>query len=291
MEKNLSFNVGLGRRLIFFLCATVFCFAIGSLLVSVLVYLKGMTPAMMRISAVMQDVIVFIAPSLITAVIITRLPAKFLAIESKPKGKIWILACLILILSLPAMNSLISWNESIELPSALKGIEEGMRNAEARAQESVNLLIGGDSVGAIIVSILIVGVLAGLSEELFFRGTMQRLLTTGGVNVHVAIWVVAFIFSATHLQFYGFFARLILGAYFGYLLYWTRCLWIPVIVHVFNNSVYVLGNRFVGNGAEELNINNVGVDSVWLVLLSIVLTVVGLVLLRKQTLKGSQSRI
>ena len=279
------FRISFAQRLVLFLCATVLCFVIGSVAIGLIVAIKGQTPAIMRISAVLQDIIVFITPALLTAIISTRLPARFLAVEKKPAASVWIWACLVLLFSVPAMNALVMWNESIQLPSAMREIEEAMRQAEDSAQASVGMLLGNGSIGALIVSILIVGVLAGLSEELFFRGAFQRLLSTGGVNTHVAIWLVAFLFSAMHLQFYGFFGRLVLGAYFGYLLYWSRCLWVPIIVHIFNNTVYILGNHFSSGTLKGTDINNVGSENTLLVIISVLFTVLGIVCLRRICIK------
>lgn len=280
-DNALYFNITLGQRLLLFLCATVICFLIGSFLTGFIVHFKGATPVTMRISAVLQDVIVFIAPAILTAVIVTRLPARLLAIDLKPKFMPSLLPCLVLLCAMPAMNWLVLWNESIAMPESLSGLEQWMREAEQNAQDSIAILLGNGSVGSLILSILIVGILAGLSEELFFRGAFQRLLSTGGLNHHATIWIVAFVFSATHLQFYGFFGRLVLGAYFGYLLYWSRCLWIPVIVHVFNNTLYILGNYASEKTANDTDINNFGADNTSLIVVSIVLTVIGLLWLRK----------
>ncbi len=286
-SPNLSLT--LGRRLILFLCVTVLCFIIAGAINGLLIHIKGASPSMLRISAVIQDVVAFIIPALVTAVLITRLPARFLAIDSRPRTSQWVLACFVLLLSLPAMNALVVWNESISLPAPLAEIERMMREAEQTAQDSIGMLLGGESIGALIVSILIVGVLAGFSEELFFRGTFQRLLSTGGLNTHVAIWLVAFIFSAGHLQFYGFFGRLLLGAYFGYLLYWSRCLWIPIIVHIFNNTVYVTGTHFAGS-ASEASVNTVGTNSITMVSLSVLLTATGIYLFRRIATNGCKDR-
>lgn len=282
-------TLSLGRRLVLFLCITVLCFIIAGVINGFLIHIKGSSPAMLRISAVIQDVVAFIIPALVTAVLVTRLPARFLAIDTPPRTKIWLTACAVLIVSLPAMNALIAWNESISLPGPWADLEQIMRNAEEAAQSSVNQLLSGNSVGALIVNVLIVGVLAGFSEELFFRGTFQRLLSTEGMNNHLAIWLVAFIFSASHLQFYGFFGRLLLGAYFGYLLYWSRCLWVPVIVHVFNNTVYVVGNYFASDSTEAV-VNTVGTESVTMVCVSLLLTAGGLLLLRKSASDEQISR-
>ena len=70
-----------------------------------------------------------------------------------------------------------------------------------------------------------------------FRGSLQRLISERKINIHVAVWVTAFIFSIIHLQIFGFVPRLLLGAFFGYMLAWSGSLWLPIMAHAFNNSL------------------------------------------------------
>ncbi len=72
---------------------------------------------------------------------------------------------------------------------------------------------------------------------IFFRGALQRIMATGGVSAHAAIWIAAFVFSAFHMQFFGFLPRLLIGAFFGYLLWWSGSLWLPVCAHALNNTM------------------------------------------------------
>ncbi|MDE5921710.1 MAG: CPBP family intramembrane metalloprotease, partial [Paramuribaculum sp.] len=132
-------------------------------------------------------------------------------------------------------------------------LEELMRNAEANAMAVTQQLIGPDSIGSIVMSILIIGLLAGFSEEIFFRGGLQRLLSTAGMNIHVAVWLTAFIFSAVHMQFYGFVPRMLLGAMFGYMAVWSGSLWIAVIAHVTNNSLVVIAQAVADSGGADIN--------------------------------------
>jgi hypothetical protein len=215
---------------------------------------------------------------MVTALLITRLPATFLAVDRKPRAQTLLLAIATMIVSIPAMNMLISLNNSITFPESLKALEIAMRHAEDAAAQSVDTLIGGNSVPSMIVSVLIVGVLAGFSEELFFRGAFQRLLTTGNVNKHLAIWLVAFCFSAMHMQFFGFFPRMLLGAFFGYLLYWSGSLWLPIFMHALNNSMYIIGSWAVGGDKSALNTYD---DDISIVFLSIVLTAAGIYLIHR----------
>lgn len=80
-----------------------------------------------------------------------------------------------------------------------------------------------------------------ITEEFFFRGALQRLIGKWNPNPHFVIWNAAILFSAFHLQFYGFIPRMLLGAYLGYLLLWTRSIWIPVFAHFINNATAVIG--------------------------------------------------
>ena len=81
-----------------------------------------------------------------------------------------ILAIAAMLMSIPAMNALVVLNENMTLPSIFSELERWMREAEEQAQSSVSILLGNQGIGSLIVNILIVGVLAGFSEELFFRG-------------------------------------------------------------------------------------------------------------------------
>lgn len=204
---------------------------------STIIMMRGQTATTLRIATLINDIIMFVMPPVICAVVYSYRPAEYLRVESAPGLTPLILAVGTMICSIPMMNMIIEWNEGLSLPSSLAAMESWMREAEQQAGDTVNTLMGGSSAGSLILSILIVGVLAGFSEELFFRGGIQRLLVSGRVNPHVAIWVTAFLFSAIHLQFFGFFPRLLLGAFFGYLLYWTKNLWVPIVCHILNNSI------------------------------------------------------
>ena len=88
-------------------------------------------------------------------------------------------------------------------------------------------------------------------EEMVFRGVLQQVVQGKSRRAHWAIWTCAFLFSAIHLQFYGFFPRLLLGAFFGYLLVWSRNLWLPIFGHFLNNSMVVCIAYVTGNASDN----------------------------------------
>lgn len=146
------------------------------------------------------------------------------------------LACLMIIPFIVAISPITEWNMSVEFPEGLKSLEEWLRAREDSAAGMTKILTNFGSFGGYLLGVLVIAVFAGIGEEFVFRGLIQNELYRGSKNIHVAIWVSAFLFSAFHLQFFGFFPRMILGALFGYLYYWSGNLWVPVIAHFFNNA-------------------------------------------------------
>lgn len=238
MIEKKDMALSLAQRLLLLLCLFLVCYiltAAASYLLGRL--LVGRPAAALRISAMLQDVLTFIVPAVITAVMVTRRPAELLCLRGKASGPAWLLMFAMLMVSVPAMDAIIYWNAHIPLPESFAAVARAM---EDQAAGLMRVMLADDSIASLAVNILVVGIAAGFSEEILFRGCFQRLLTTGGVNRHVAIWTVAFVFSALHMQVYGFVPRMLLGAYFGYLLLWSGSLWLPIAAHVLNNTVYVV---------------------------------------------------
>jgi membrane protease YdiL (CAAX protease family) len=90
------------------------------------------------------------------------------------------------------------------------------------------------------LGVFVIALLPAIGEELVFRGMLQPELFRATGNHHAAIWISAIIFSAFHMQFFGFVPRLLLGALFGYLYVWSANLLIPMIAHFVNNGFSVL---------------------------------------------------
>lgn len=236
LVKQMNFLVPTGKRVWLFVLITVLCMVLGSVIMSLFMS-KGVTPRSLRIATILQDIMMFILPAVATAVMITRTPARFIMIDRKPKTALVMLVIATILAAVPAMNLIVSWNQQLTLPESMKEIESILRDSEAHAAELTSLIFGNWSTASYIVALLIVSVLAGVSEELYFRGGLQRILVTAPIGKHLAVWGTAIIFSAVHMQFFGFVPRMLLGAYFGYLCVWTECLWLPIIAHVLNNAM------------------------------------------------------
>lgn len=257
-----------------------------SLITQLLGSLTDNTAAILRISSVLQNVLVFILPAVATAMLSTRFPATLLAVDKFPSGKFILLSIAVLIVSIPLMNSIIDWNQNITLPDSFSQFNDYMQQLEKGAEKAVSDITGGNTVGTLIMSILIVGIFTGLGEEIFFRGGLMRLFSCiKGMSPHVAIWLTAFLFSALHMQFLGFVPRMLLGVFFGYLTFWSGSLWLPIMIHALNNSILVTTDWINNRGGSQIDVNSIGLGDNALVLniASIILTVIVFYALYKQS--------
>ena len=145
-----------------------------------------------------------------------------------------------IVFSGPLINWMNELNQHLTLPSALKGIEEWMRNAEDRATELTKVFLETTSYSGLAVNLFVIALLPAIGEELLFRGAVQRLLIDLTKNKHAGIVLSAIAFSALHMQFYGFVPRMMLGIFFGYVVLWSGSLWPAIMGHFINNATAVI---------------------------------------------------
>ena len=232
----------LSRRLLLLLCLML----LGVIATSILLLFvpDGNLFAMLT----MQDILAFILPAVVTMAIIYRRPFHVMGLDRAPSWLAITIVILFYVISLPAMNWLVEMNKAMSLPSWMAGIEQAMRATEDSAAEVTQEMLNINSVGQLILCVLVVGVMAGLSEEMLFRGAMLRTMQDSRLGNHAVVWITAFLFSALHMQFYGFVPRMLLGVWLGYLFVWTGSLWVPIIAHTLNNSTVVLMSYLSNKG-------------------------------------------
>jgi membrane protease YdiL (CAAX protease family) len=161
----------------------------------------------------------------------------FLQLEKGTTGRVLGLAIVIVLLGLPAIQ-LVNWlNSLIELPNSLQLMEDsqnGLLAAVLQMETPAELLLG----------LFVAAIVPAIGEELLFRGILQPQFQKLVAHPHGGIWLTAAVFSAIHLQFAGFFPRMLLGAFLGYTLWWSGSLWLPILLHFFFNGFQVVGAYF-----------------------------------------------
>ena len=217
-----------------------------------------MTVGLLYFGQLIGVLILFIAPSILFAGVWTKKRIPYLGIATKPALSTLILGSIGILLALPAINWIAQLNEQMHLPESFAGLEAWMKDSEAKAMELTNLFTKGTSVSVLLLNLFVVAFMAAISEELFFRGVVQKVMIECFKNKHIAIWTSAILFSAFHMQFFGFFPRMFMGAYLGYLFLWTGSLWTGILAHFFNNGMAVFLIWLSNRGTISSDVDKVG---------------------------------
>lgn len=189
-----------------------------------------------------------------------------------PKWLIWIGVALMFI-SLPVTNQLTDWNEGMKLAGPFEAIETWMKTLEETAAAATEKMLKVDTLGGLLVNLLIIALIPALGEELTFRGVLQQSLTRGIKNPHVAIILAAGIFSFIHFQFYGFLPRMFLGILLGYMFYITGSLWTSILMHFLNNGTAVVLYYLNHKGIIDVDVDHFGqMQNPWLIVTSAAVT-------------------
>lgn len=239
----------------------------------------------MLLASALQAIIMFVAPAIGTAYFLSPVPMKMLGLNRSVRIMNIVGVILVMIVAMPALNQVIVWNAQLSLPEFLSSVEVWMREMETNATQMQDVLLSSTTIGGFIMALLVVAVLTGFAEEVFFRATLQRVIASNGINHHYAIWVAAFVFSLLHFQFFGFFPRLLLGAFFGYLFYWTGSVWVSAIAHAINNGVVVVSSFLINRGCNIDVTERFGVQEngfPMLACISVTITIIILVFFRKK---------
>lgn len=198
----------------------------------------------LKILQIFSSIGMFIFPPILLAYYIRRKPKDLFGLY-QPKAMLLGITLLIMIASMPLMEWSAVWNQKMVLPEFLKGVERWMRAQEDATAKLTIELLTVRSVWDFGVNLIMIAVLPAIGEELMFRGGLQKAISKMFANPHVAIWLTAIIFSAIHMQFYGFIPRMLLGAGFGYLYFYSGNLWYAIVGHFLNNGFAVCATYYM----------------------------------------------
>jgi len=180
------------------------------------------------------------------------------------RGRVTSIVFLLVLIITLTFGPIIEWlgmlNQQLSLPESLSGLEQWMKAMETELEELTLKLLSDTSLSGFLLNLMVIAVVAAVGEELLFRGCLQRIFQDWFKNPHIAIWVVAIIFSAIHLQFYGFLPRMALGALFGYLFYWSKNLWVPIFAHFVNNATVVVSTYIYQKQGNSLSNMELDID-------------------------------
>ncbi len=181
----------------------------------------------------------FLAPVIFARLIVSE-PREYLKSTKVYPAVLFLLVFAIMMFSSPLIDFLGTINQKMALPGFLKSVEQWMREKEDLAAKQTQVLLQMKTIGSMLFNVLEIGLLTAIAEEFLFRGCIQTIFTRWTNSIHWGIWITAILFSAFHMQFFGFLPRFMLGILFGYFVAYSGSIWTSVMAHFINNGTAVL---------------------------------------------------
>ncbi len=223
--------------IIVFACALMGLFAST---IYLLIFKSGSTVSNTQALLFLQNGFLFVLSPFIAQYFLWKAPLKECLLFRTPASSVLLWGILAMMFISPFVNVLAMWNKGMHLPECMHAVEQWMIQSEQEAETVTKLLLADNTLTGFIVNIIVIAIMAGVGEELVFRGVLQKFFIGWTKNVHAGILISAFIFSAVHMQFFGFLPRFALGALLGYMFLWSGSIWVPIIAHSFNNAMVVI---------------------------------------------------
>ena len=231
-----------------------------------------------------QSVALFIVPSIILNYLIFTKSQHLIQNSKLPSFFFIIVALLLTIFMIPLIDEFMHLNEMVRFPEIL---ENKFQDLEKEAGKITDKLLSGSSFSDLLINTLVIAIIPAIGEEFYFRGIWQQFFIRWLKNGHLGVIFGAILFSSIHLQFYGFIPRMMLGILFGYVFYWSNNIWLPVLGHFLNNFITVVIQHFkIGNILQQYCFTTSNLfDRYILLIVSVILSILMIVLLRKICLK------
>ncbi len=277
MHDGIFHNTGAFVKLIFaaFIVLSVFLITlVGGLLLAIPLFGMGFMELIETLSniahpeyerllkyfQIVQSIGLFVIPSFIIAWFFGGNAFRYLYLDKGIKWGTVLLTTVIMLSAIPMINLMAHLNAQLSLPESMSSLEEWMQRSEEAAKRITEMFLAAETPADLIFNLFLIAVIPAIGEELLFRGIIQRLFSEWTRNKHAGIWISAIIFSAIHLQFYGFIPRTMLGALFGYMLVWSGRMWVPIIAHFANNAAAVFVYYFISRDQISKSVETFGAE-------------------------------
>lgn len=147
---------------------------------------------------------------------------------------IWVLLPIIFISATFISAYLLDINQRLPIPESLRNMFDSFNTSGLLERM---LYMGNQS--DLLVNLVVIALLPAVFEEIFFRGTLQGMLSGLFNNHHIGIWLCSLIFALIHLNIGQIIPMMFLALVMGYLFHYTGSIYPSIAIHFLNNSFAV----------------------------------------------------
>ena len=130
--------------------------------------------------------------------------------------------------------------------SAINSIKSLLDSLNELIEKTFGNLLKADNLPEMLLVVIAIAIVPALSEEVMFRGFIQRSFEQK-IKPFWAAFITAVFFSLYHFNPYGILPLMILGLYFGFAAYTSQSLIVPIILHFINNFSAVMFYHIIGD--------------------------------------------
>jgi len=179
------------------------------------------------------------------------------------------------ILFLPLVACSAYYNQLIPFP-------DWVLDSEQRVADLLKKMLNLNGPADFLLALIVVAVIPAISEEWIFRGILQKHLHRMFEKPWLALVLASILFSTVHMQFLGFFPRLLLGLVLGFVFLMSNNLWYPIALHFINNGFQVVTLFFIPKEQLEVHLSETDLPNVYLTCASTLLALwLGMYLFKK----------
>lgn len=224
----------------------------------------------LRMTLMSSQFLTFIIPPLLYPILVKDKPFQYLNLN-KTSPWFFLIGFVMMYAILPLNNIFAEWNANLSLPESMKNVEKIMKILQEQATATTEKLLNVDNISGLLINLLMIAGMAAFGEELLFRSIIQKFLLNVCKNVHIGIFIAAFIFSFVHFEFYGFLPRMVLGILLGYMFYYSGSIWVPMLMHFTNNATAVVIYYLNNIGVTNIDVESFGTTNFTLLLINIII--------------------
>jgi len=159
------------------------------------------------------------------------------------------LVILIAVIGLFLSGSLGDLTTKIPVPVSFKNWATQLEDQYKKALYAMTQM---KSLFDLLFALIAVAVIPAIFEELYFRATLQKILSQWMGKPYLAIVLTAVLFSAFHFSYFGFLSRMSLGIIIGLVYHITKTIWLPILMHFINNAIGVSTLYFLRNQPAKM---------------------------------------
>jgi MFS family permease len=215
-----------------------------------------------RLSQALQFFGFFVIPVALFAYFSDPRPGQYLGLRQPTKKRYWAFALLIMIIAIPLVQYTGFLNRQVNLGPEM---QRWIQTQEDQANKIIGYMLKNRAPKELILNLIFIALMAGIGEELFFRGVLQRMFIRWFRNPWVGILLTAVLFSAIHMQFLGFIPRFLMGVLLGAIYWYSGSMWVTIAAHFVYDAFIIImvyfQPRLTDPNAEMIDPGNIAVTA------------------------------